>query len=85
LVFPAKQEHLKQGSVRRGLGRAVQRLREARVPFRAGQVVVGDDSFNGKRQGTVVMVRPPHVGLRIPGTPAGTLVFFDYRNVQFPE
>lgn len=73
------------GRLGRVLGRAAHTLRGERVPFRIGQVVVGDDPFNGRRQGTVVAVRAPFVGLRIPGTPAGTLMFFDYRDVRSAE
>jgi len=73
------------GRVARAFGRARHRLRDARVPFRLGQVVVGDDPFNGRREGRVDVIRAPFVGLRIPGTPAGSLVFFDYRNVRPAE
>lgn len=73
------------GRVARTLGQAVHRLREGRVPFRIGQVVVGDDPFNGRREGRVEVIRAPYVGLRIPGTPAGSLVFFDHRNVRHPD
>jgi len=67
------------------LRQAGHRLLEARVPFRIGQLVVGDDPFNGRREGTVEVIRPPFVGLRVPGTPAGTLFFFDHRNLRRPE
>ena len=73
------------GRIGRTLGQAVHRLREGRVPFRIGEVVVGDYPFNGRREGRVEVIRAPYVGLRIPGTPAGSLVFFDHRNVRRPE
>ncbi|WP_445155500.1 hypothetical protein ACTWLI_04640 [Arthrobacter sp. Hor0625] len=66
----------------RFLGRAAGRLRGAHPPFRIGDVVTGDDPFNGRRTGTVTVIRAPFVGLRIPGTPAGTLVYFDHRDVE---
>ncbi|MET3809905.1 hypothetical protein [Arthrobacter sp. UYEF3] len=80
---PAGQQS--RDRVARALGQAVQRLWEQRVPFRIGQVVVGDDPFNGRREGRVQVIRSPHVGLRIPGTPAGSLVFFDHRHVRYPD
>ncbi|WP_217500745.1 hypothetical protein [Arthrobacter sp. C9C5] len=71
--------------VARVLRQAAHRIYEGRVPFRIGQLVVGDDPFNGRREGTVEVIRAPFVGLRVPGTPAGTLFFFDHRNVRQPE
>lgn len=71
--------------IARVLRQAAHRIYEGRVPFRIGQLVVGDDPFNGRREGTVEVIRAPFVGLRIPGTPAGTLMFFDHRNVRHPE
>lgn len=67
------------------LGDILRRLRTPRVRFHVGQVVIGDDPFNGRREGRVAVVQAPYVGLRIPGTPAGTLVFFDHRTVRFPD
>lgn len=71
--------------VARALRQAARRVYEGRVPFRIGQLVVGDDPFNGRREGTVEVIRAPFVGLRVPGTPAGTLFYFDHRNVRQPE
>lgn len=73
------------GPRRPGLGDVLRRLHTPRVRFRVGQVVIGDDPFNGRREGRVAVVQAPYVGLRIPGTPAGTLVFFDHRTVRFPD
>ena len=69
----------------RRLRAVISRLGASRVRFRVGQVVVGDDPFNGRREGRVTVVRPPYVGVRVPGTPAGTLVFFDHRTVRLPD
>lgn len=71
--------------VARVLRQAAHRIYEGRVPFRIGQLVVGDDPFNGRKEGTVEVIRAPFVGLRVPGTHAGSLVFFDHRNVRHPE
>ncbi|MET3923817.1 hypothetical protein [Arthrobacter sp. UYEF20] len=81
----AKPAHPRPGRITRAVAKAAHRLRESRIPFRTGQVVVGDDPFNGRREGTIVVIRSPHLGLRIPGTPSGSLVFFDHRNVRYPE
>lgn len=82
---PAQPAHPHRSRLARAAGRAIRSFRKASIPFRPGEVVVGDDPFNGRRQGTVEVIRPPYLGLRIPGTPAGTLVFFDYRTVRHPE
>lgn len=73
------------GRGRPGLGDVLRRLFTPRAPFHVGQVVIGDDPFNGRREGRVAVIQAPFVGLRIPGTPAGTLVFFDHRTVRFPD
>jgi hypothetical protein len=67
------------------LGHTLGRARTARFPFRVGQVLVGDDPFNGHQLGTVAVVTPPVVGLRAPGQPAGHLFFYDYRHLKEPE
>ncbi|MDQ0754464.1 hypothetical protein [Arthrobacter sp. B3I4] len=84
-LLPAKPARPQPHRLTRAAAHAVDRLRKARIPFRPGEVVVGDDPFNGRRQGTVEVIRPPYLGLRVPGTPVGTLVFFDYRTVRHPE
>jgi hypothetical protein len=60
-------------------------VRAARFPFRVGQVLVGDDPFNGHQLGTVAVVTPPVVGLRAPGRPAGRLFSYDYRHLTEPQ
>ncbi|MET3810675.1 hypothetical protein [Arthrobacter sp. UYEF3] len=85
VLSAVKPAHPQRGRLARALGQAAHRLQEARIPFRAGQIVVGDDPFNGRREGIVVVIRSPHLGIRVPGTPAGSLMFFDHRNVRYPE
>jgi hypothetical protein len=67
------------------LSNAVRRVRSPRVPFRVGQVLIGDDPFNGRRLGTVAVIETPYVGLRIAGTARGHVVFYDYRQLRYPE
>ena len=80
---PARQPATGPGH--RRLRAVISRLGAGRVRFRVGQVVIGDDPFNGRREGRVTVIRPPYVGVRVPGTPAGTLVFFDHRTVRLPD
>lgn len=48
------------------------------VPYKVGEAVVGDDPFNGRREGLVAAINGSSVGLQ---TPAG-LVFYDYRQLR---
>lgn len=61
------------------------RARTPRVPFRVGQVLIGDDPFNGRHLGTVAVIESPYVGLRMAGSPAGNVVFYDYRQLRYPD
>lgn len=82
---PSPAQACPQGRGRPRLAAVLRRLRTPRVRFHVGQVVIGDDPFNGRREGRIEAVQAPYVGLRIPGTPAGTLVFFDHRTVRLPD
>ena len=57
----------------------------ARIPFRVGQVLVGDDPFNGRRLGTVAVIEAPYVGLRTAGGAPQDIVFYDYRQLRYPD
>ena len=63
----------------------VSRARTARIPFRMGQVLIGDDPFNGRRLGTVAVINAPYVGLRTAGSAAGDVTFYDYRQLRYPD
>lgn len=71
--------------VARLLSNTVSRARTARIPFRMGQVLIGDDPFTGRHLGTVEVIKTPYVGLRTAGSPAGRVVFYDYRQLRYPE
>ena len=77
-------QHQRRGMARL-LSNTVSRARTQRIPFRIGQVVIGDDPFNGRHLGTVDVVDPPYVGLRTSGNPQGHVVFYDYRQLRYPE
>lgn len=49
-----------------------------RSPYRAGDAVVGDDPFNGRREGVVISHRGTSVGIH---TVAGVF-FYDHRMVR---
>jgi hypothetical protein len=48
------------------------------IPFKIGEPVVGDDPFNGRREGLVVSKNGLFVGLET----AGQIYFYDYRQVR---
>jgi hypothetical protein len=79
------QAQYRQRRMARLLSNAVRRVRSPRVPFRVGQVLIGDDPFNGRRLGTVAVIETPYVGLRIPGSARGHVVFYDYRQLRYPD
>ncbi|MGZ4661799.1 MAG: hypothetical protein ACXVYB_11025 [Arthrobacter sp.] len=71
------------------LARTAGRVRAAAVPYKVGDVVLGDDPFNGRQVGTVTEIRGPVLSLRtaceghpdfVPG-----IVYYDYRQVRTPE
>lgn len=59
--------------------------RRTRIPYRLGQVLEGDDPFNGRCLGTVAVLRSPYVGLRTGAPAAGRIVFYDYRQLRHPD
>ncbi len=61
--------------------RSVWWARTSAVPFRFGAVAVGDDPFNGRRQGVVAVRNGRSVGLH---TPDG-IYFYDYRQITGPD
>lgn len=67
------------------LSERVSRARAARIPFRVGQVLVGDDPFNGHRLGTVAVIVAPYVGLRTAGGTPAAITFYDYRQLRYPD
>jgi hypothetical protein len=68
---------------------AAEKIRTAAVPFRIGDVVLGDDPFNGRRLGVVTVIRGSSLGLRTAADahpdvePA--VVYYDYRHVRTPD
>jgi hypothetical protein len=67
------------------LSEKVSRAKATRIPFRVGQVLVGDDPFNGRRVGAVAVIEAPYVGLRTAGTAPQDIVFYDYRQLRYPD
>ncbi|MGP4030989.1 hypothetical protein [Pseudarthrobacter sp. 1C304] len=61
------------------------RARAPRIPFRVGQVLIGDDPFNGRRVGTVAVIEAPYVGLRTADRAPGDVIFYDYRQLRYPD
>ena len=49
-----------------------------RSPYRIGDAVVGDDPFNGRREGLVVSQRGTSVGVHT----AGGVFFYDHRTLK---
>lgn len=57
------------------------RVRTAAVPFKLGEVLIGDDPFNGRREGTVVQKKGTFVGLQT----EEQIFFYDYRQLRRPD
>lgn len=55
--------------------------RTATVPYRLGEVVIGDDPFNGRREGMVTIKKGTFVGLQT----GGQMCFYDYRQLRRPD
>jgi hypothetical protein len=55
----------------------IDRARAVRVPYKLGEVVIGEDPFNGRIEGVVVAKNGPLVGLQT----AGRTFFYDYRQL----
>ncbi|MBT2588374.1 hypothetical protein [Arthrobacter sp. ISL-95] len=54
------------------------RARAAAVPYRLGEIVIGDDPFNGRREGAVAVKKGTFVGLQI----GDQMCFYDYRQLR---
>lgn len=63
------------------LAQTLQRARTAAVPYRVGDVLVGDDPFNGRREGTVVVKNGRSIGIRS----SDSLYYYDYRQLRRPD
>ncbi|MET3951465.1 hypothetical protein [Arthrobacter sp. UYEF36] len=79
-----QRPELRRGGVAGFLWGTVSRARTARIPFRMGQVLIGDDPFNGRHLGTVAVIDAPYVGLRT-ASAAGEVTFYDYRQLRYPD
>ncbi|MET3719122.1 MULTISPECIES: hypothetical protein [unclassified Arthrobacter] len=53
----------------------------APVPYKIGDVVIGDDPFNGRNEGVVASKNRTFVGLQT----ADHIVFYDYRQLRRPD
>ena len=51
---------------------------KSRSPYKIGDAVVGDDPFNGRREGIVVLQQQDSVGVKT----AHGVVFYDHRQVR---
>ncbi|MBT2597204.1 hypothetical protein [Arthrobacter sp. ISL-72] len=57
------------------------RARTVAVPYKLGEVVIGDDPFNGRREGLVAVKNGTFVGLQT----ADQIFFYDYRQLRRPD
>jgi hypothetical protein len=64
--------------------RASKQAKTAVSPFKVGDYVAGDDPFNGSKEGVVVVIKGPSIGLRTVVPTGGTLVYYDYRQLRRP-
>lgn len=63
------------------LTKTLSRARTAAIPYKIGDAVVGDDPFNGRREGIVEIRTGTSVGLRSDGR----VYFYDHRQLRRPE
>lgn len=63
------------------LSQTLHRARAAAVPYKIGVVLVGDDPFNGRHEGTVAVKDGHSIGLRS----SGRTYFYDYRQLRRPD
>jgi len=76
---PAQNPH--RGVLPGILAQTLQRARTAAIPYRIGDVLVGDDPFNGRREGTVEVKNGRSIGIRS----ADRVYFYDYRQLRRPD
>jgi hypothetical protein len=69
------------GRLRAFLIQTISRTRTINVPYRLGDVAVGEDPFNGRRQGIVAVKNGNSVGLQT----ADRMYFYDYRQLTQPD
>lgn len=71
------------------LSSAAEKVRTVTVPFKVGDVVLGDDPFNGRQLGVVAVIRGSSLGLRTAADAHPDLmpefVYYDYRQVRTPD
>lgn len=63
------------------LNQTISRTRTVSVPYKLGEVVVGDDPFNGRREGLVCVKNGNFVGLQS----TERIFFYDYRQLRRPD
>ena len=57
------------------------RARTVAIPYRLGDVVIGDDPFNGRKEGSVAVKTGTFVGLQT----EDQIFFYDYRQLRRPD
>lgn len=63
------------------LSKTMSRARTAAIPYKIGEAVVGDDPFNGRREGIVASRNGASVGLKC----GGRVYYYDFRQLRRPE
>ena len=72
---------IRDGRLYAFLIQTISRAGTVSVPYRLGDVVVGDDPFNGRTLGRVAVKNGSSVGLQI----ADRIVYYDYRQLTRPD
>lgn len=80
IVPGSPASRIRDGRLYAFLTQSVSRARWVSVPYRLGDVVVGDDPFNGRRQGLVAVKNGNSVGVRT----AERIFYYDYRQLTRP-
>ena len=77
----APAQSIQSGRLSGFLAQTLQRARTAAVPYRIGDVLLGDDPFNGRREGTVVVKNGRSIGIRS----SDRVYFYDHRQLRRPD
>jgi hypothetical protein len=77
----APAENIQSGRSPGFLAQTLQRALAAAVPYKVGDVLVGDDPFSGRREGTVVVKNGRSIGIRS----SDRVYFYDYRQLRRPD
>ena len=81
IISGSPSSRIRGGRLYAFLTQTISRARKVSVPYRLGDVVVGDDPFNGRRLGLVAVKNGNSVGLQT----VDRIFYYDYRQLTLPD